>query len=100
LEPRKRAKTSVSAEPDMNRKVRSIKAFSEENGGILKIIHAADIASLKSSEYEPALRASPKQMQQLLQYPSASKPERYGTIYTFNLYRALSKLMIALDTSW
>ena len=76
LEARKRAKTSVSAEPDVNRRVRSLQAFSEEDGGIFDMIHAADIASLDLPDFQPAFNGTFDSTLLLLQYPSASQQER------------------------
>jgi H3 lysine-79-specific histone-lysine N-methyltransferase len=92
LESRKRTKTSVSAEPDMDRRVRSLKAFSDEDGGVFTMLHAADIASLESklSKYrEHALGDAPGQPQLLLQYPSASQQERYVLRARFLLLRLI-----------
>lgn len=77
LEARKRPKNSVSAEPDVTRRIRSLLAFSEEEGGAFDMIHAESIASASSVKYEPALGEGPGQPQLLLQYPSASQQERY-----------------------
>ncbi|KAJ5558541.1 Histone methylation DOT1 [Penicillium sp. DV-2018c] len=79
----KRARTSVSAEPDPARRLRSVKAFSEEGARPFKMIHAADITSgpkASSSKFKPAFGAEGKPKQILLQYPSASQQERYDCV--------------------
>lgn len=74
----KRARMSASAEPDPERRLRSIKAFSEEGSRPFKMMHAADITSVqKAGKFKPAFGADGKPKQILLQYPSASSKERY-----------------------
>lgn len=78
FEVRKRARTSVSAEPDPERRIRSIKAFSEEGSRPFKMVHAADITSgQKAGKFKPAFGVEGKPTEILLQYPSASRRERY-----------------------
>ena len=75
---RKRARKMRDAEPDPNRQIRSRKAFSEEDGGVFPMIHAADVASLsKHTKYKAAFPNDPEAIEVLLQYPSASQNERY-----------------------
>lgn len=75
---RKKARSCRSAEPDVRRRVRSQKAFSEDDG-LFDMVHAADIASLdKPNKFTPAFDASARSAEiLLLQYPSASQQERY-----------------------
>lgn len=77
FEVRKRARTSASAEPDPERRIRSVKAFSEEGSRPFKMVHAADISGQKAGKFKPAFGAEGKPKQILLQYPSASQQERY-----------------------
>lgn len=78
FEVRKRARTSASAEPDPERRVRSVKAFSEEGTRPFKMVHASDITSVqKAGKFKPAFGAE-KAGEILLQYPSASQKEKYG----------------------
>lgn len=78
FEVRKRARTSASAEPDPERRVRSMKAFSEEGSRPFKMVHATDITSAqKAGAFKPAFGAT-KAGEILLQYPSASQKEKYG----------------------
>ncbi|KAJ5713290.1 Histone methylation DOT1 [Penicillium malachiteum] len=78
FEVRKRARTSASAEPDPERRIRSVKAFSEEASRPFKMVHAADISSgQKAGKFKPAFGAQGKPAQILLQYPSASQKERF-----------------------
>ncbi|KAL6721574.1 Nucleosomal histone H3-Lys79 methylase [Lecanora helva] len=78
---RKRARRHSDAEPDVKRKIRSRKAFSNEDGGRFDMVHAADIASLdKSAEFKPAFPSDPLATKICLQYPSASQPERYALV--------------------
>lgn len=86
FEVRKRARTSASAEPDPERRVRSVKAFSEEGTRPFKMVHATDITSTeKPRSFKPAFGAE-KAKEILLQYPSASQKERYG-YYSYHLSR-------------
>ena len=77
FEVRKRARTSASAEPDPERRIRSVKAFSEEGARPFKMTHATDITSgSKAGRFKPAFGAEEKPAEILLQYPSASQKER------------------------
>ncbi|OGE58538.1 hypothetical protein PENARI_c001G05047 [Penicillium arizonense] len=80
FEVRKRARTSASAEPDPERRLRSVKAFSEEGSRPFKMVHAADISGQKASKFKPAFGAEGKSKQILLQYPSASQQERFESV--------------------
>ena len=78
FEVRKRARTSASAEPDPERRIRSVKAFSEEGTRPFKMVHAVDITSgQRAGKFKPAFGAQGKSATILLQYPSASQKERY-----------------------
>ncbi|OKP10619.1 Histone-lysine N-methyltransferase, H3 lysine-79 specific [Penicillium subrubescens] len=78
FEVRKRARTSASTEPDPERRIRSVKAFSEEGSRPFKMVHAADITSgQKAGKFKPAFGAASKPKEILLQYPSACQKERY-----------------------
>ncbi|KAJ5408887.1 hypothetical protein N7509_002770 [Penicillium cosmopolitanum] len=80
FEVRKRARTSASAEPDPERRVRSVKAFSEEGTRPFKMVHATDITSTeKPRSFKPAFGAE-KAKEILLQYPSASQKERFDCV--------------------
>lgn len=82
FEMRKRARVSASAEPDPERRIRSVKAFSEEASRPFKMVHAADITSgQKAGKFKPAFGAASKPKEILLQYPSASRKERYVDAY-------------------
>lgn len=77
FEVRKRARTSASAEPDPERRIRSVKAFSEEGARPFKMCHASDITSgQKAGKFKPAFGAQGKPAEIRLQYPSASQKER------------------------
>jgi len=79
FEVRKRARTSASTEPDPERRIRSVKAFSEEGTRPFKMVHALDITSgQKAGRFRPAFGAEDKPTEILLQYPSASQKERYA----------------------
>lgn len=79
LEVRKRARTGDSAEPDLERRVRSLKAFSEDHAKSLPMVHAADITSIqKAGNFKPAFGEKVQSTEIALQYPSASPKERYG----------------------
>ncbi len=74
---RKRARRTSDVEPDIKRQIRSRKAFSEDNGGIFPMVHAADVASLdKPTKYKAAFPNDPQAIKIHLQYPSASQNER------------------------
>lgn len=79
FELRKRARTEDSAEPDLARRIRSLKAFSEENVKPLPLVHAADITTKqKAGNFTPAFGRVDRPAEILLQYPSASLKERYA----------------------
>ncbi|KAJ6119698.1 hypothetical protein N7523_003978 [Penicillium sp. IBT 18751x] len=78
FEVRKRVRTSASAEPDPERRIRSVKAFSDEGRRPFKMVHAADITSgQKAGKFKPAFGVAGKPAEILLQYPSASPKERF-----------------------
>ncbi|MCJ1288806.1 Nucleosomal histone H3-Lys79 methylase [Xylographa carneopallida] len=75
---RKKPKADLDQHPDLKRQVRNQKAFSEEDGGIFDMVHAADIPSLdKTTKYIPSFEGLPEKIEVSLQYPSASQRERY-----------------------
>lgn len=79
FELRKRARTEDSAEPDLARRIRSLKAFSEENVKPLPLVHAADITSKqKAGNFRRAFGGADRPTEILLQYPSASLKERFA----------------------
>ncbi|KAJ5690245.1 hypothetical protein N7462_004637 [Penicillium macrosclerotiorum] len=81
FEVRKRARTSASAEPDPERRIRSVKAFSEEASRPFKMVHAVDITSgQKAGKFKPAFGAEGKRREILLQYPSACHRERFDSM--------------------
>lgn len=75
---RKRARRTSEVEPDSKRQIRSRKAFSEDDGGVFPMVHAADVASLsKPTKYRAAFPNDPQVIRIHLQYPSASQCEGY-----------------------
>ncbi|KAJ5218829.1 uncharacterized protein N7498_000928 [Penicillium cinerascens] len=81
FEVRKRARTSASAEPDPDRRIRSVKAFSDEGTRPFKMVHAVDITSRqKAGKFKPAFGVEGKPTEILLQYPSASQKERFDSM--------------------
>lgn len=81
FEVRKRARTDDSAEPDPSRRVRSLKAFSEEGVKPFSMVHASDITSgQKAKNFKPAFGSGDKPVEVLLQYPSASQKERFQLV--------------------
>lgn len=75
---RKRIKTCIETEPDLTRQIRCQKAFLENNDTSFPMIHAADIASVdNSSKFVAAFGESTGCAEIELQYPSASRKERY-----------------------
>ncbi len=80
-ESRKRVRTSTDAEVDTKRLVRCRKAFSDKDGGLFPMVHAADIASLsKPTKYRAVFPEFPHATEILLQYPSASQREKYADV--------------------
>ena len=95
---RKRAKTSVSTEPDTKRRVRSTKAFAEKEQAPCRIIHSADITKDRS-KYKRGSDDADGIQDVLLQYPSACHRERY---VKFPLYFGASYCVdvgLSLDSS-
>ncbi|KAL1990851.1 hypothetical protein VTN49DRAFT_5854 [Thermomyces lanuginosus] len=79
FEIRKRIKVSASAEPDLNRRIRSLDAYTSD--GVpesLPLVHAADITS--KGKYSPAFADDAEVSEVELQYPSAMPPERYQLV--------------------
>lgn len=100
FEMRKRARTSASAEPDPERRIRSVKAFSEEGSRPFKMVHAADITSgQKAGKFKPAFGAASKPKEILLQYPSASQKERYARQAMGSVVRRLTNLIYRADST-
>lgn len=82
FEVRKRARTGGSAEPDPDRRLRSLKAFSEDAAREFDMVHAADITSVqKAGQFTPTFEGGENSEDVLLQYPSASQKERYGFLF-------------------
>ncbi|KAA8652553.1 hypothetical protein EYZ11_002582 [Aspergillus tanneri] len=80
FEVRKRARTGDSTEPDLERRVRSLKAFSEDNVKRFPMVHAADITIQKAENFKPAFGENAQSTEIALQYPSASPKERYNVV--------------------
>ncbi|PGG99991.1 histone-lysine N-methyltransferase, H3 lysine-79 specific [Helicocarpus griseus UAMH5409] len=82
FEIRKRPKVNVSAEPDPQRRIRSEAAFSEDGGKhTVGIVHAADITSVdKPTEFKGAFGAAGEPATVRLQYPGASRGEKYQLV--------------------
>ncbi|QSS65553.1 histone-lysine N-methyltransferase [Histoplasma capsulatum] len=87
LEIRKRMKVSTSAEPDLQRQVRSTVAFAEDAGKqTIPIVHASDIASMdKPAEFSRAFgdgsgSVSVEPFMVRLQYPGISQGENYQLV--------------------
>ena len=75
---RKRARRTSDVDHDSKRQIRSRKAFSEDDGGVFPMVHAAEVASLsKPTKYRAAFPNDPQAIHIHLQYPSASQYERY-----------------------
>lgn len=75
--PRKRIKLSNTPVLDSERQIRSRDAFLEDNKEGHSMIHAADVASLKKpSKYRSSSLENLQVAEIILQYPSASLPER------------------------
>lgn len=81
FEMRKRARVSASAEPDLDRRIRSIDAFAEDGRREARIIHAADITSAKGgAKFRPAFGEPEGRTTISLQYPSRMEQERYELV--------------------
>ncbi|TAQ85099.1 hypothetical protein B7494_g6578 [Chlorociboria aeruginascens] len=76
--PEKRQKAGRSV--DLKRKLRSKEAFSEEDGGVFEMIHAADIA-MDEKKSKIAIGTLVNRVTVNLQYPSASQRERYNLAF-------------------
>lgn len=77
----KRVRKDGSVEKDLNRRIRSTKAFSEEDGADFSMIHGSSIASLhKPTKYKRAFPDSLDVLEISLQYPSASQRETYELV--------------------
>ena len=77
----KRVKKDDSIEKDVNRHIRSTKAFSDEDGGSFPMIHGSSVASLDMpTKYKRAFPDYPNVLQISLQYPSASQREEYELV--------------------
>lgn len=74
----KRAKVSVSVEPDLRRSIRDVNAFSGKEISF-DMVHAADvILERKDSEYQSAFEPGQLPTTILLRYPGAAQEERYA----------------------
>src|SRR5690606_32651032 len=80
----KRAKVSASAEPDLQRRLRSTSALVEES---IDVIHAADITSSgkKPAEFTSAFVVDGEPAVVSLQYPGHLCREKYVTRCSFRL---------------
>lgn len=76
----KRVRKDGGIEKDLNRQIRSKKAFSEEDGGSFTMIHASTIASLDHTKYKRVFPDHPAVLRIGLQYPSASQREQYELV--------------------
>lgn len=74
-EPSKRHKPSTDV--DLKRELRYKRVSSEEDSGVLPLIHAADIAST-TRKSKKVTATEEKNVTVELQYPGASQRERYG----------------------
>lgn len=94
---RKRPKTDSYEELDFGRQVCRQQAFVAGENEMLLMVHAAEIANIESpTKYKAAFPKTPDAREVFLQYPSASKQERY--VWYWNI--ALStKLIYTLDMS-
>ena len=93
---RKRVKVSGKYELDLKRKLRCKAAFSESGDDRFSMVHAADIASLgRTPKYKVAFPDVLEAHTVLVQYPSASRPERLN----FNPDRWITMLMAVGMTS-
>ncbi|KAL3472958.1 putative histone methylation protein Dot1 [Aspergillus californicus] len=78
---RKRARIGDSPEPDYERRLRSVKAFSGDETRSLRIVHASRITSVeKRGKFQPAFGDTSKSTNIYLQYPSATPKEEYELV--------------------
>lgn len=78
---RKKARRGSDVEPDLNRNIRSRKAFSDEDGGEFPMIHGSNIASLsKPMKFKAAFPDDQQAIEIQLQYPSASQKESFELV--------------------
>ncbi|KAF6231815.1 hypothetical protein HO173_009898 [Letharia columbiana] len=98
---RKRARRTSDVEPDLKRRIRSRKAFSEEDGGVFPLVHAVDVASLsKPTKYKAAFPNDPQAIEIHLQYPSASQSEKYELVVPIlnDDFKALEDIREVMET--
>ncbi|KAI0128782.1 putative histone H3 methyltransferase [Xylariales sp. AK1849] len=84
----------VSASRDPNRKLRHKKAFGDESRDT-KIIHAADLVSIKTG-CPPMFGAADDEVAIELQYPSRCQPERYELVWkkdTIETFKDIIKIV-------
>ena len=75
----KRVRRHGSIELDVDRQIRSSKAFSTAGDVSFSMAHAADIASLSNpTKFTSAFPNDPQAVEVYLQYPSASQREKYA----------------------
>jgi len=67
-----RKKQKLGQHVDNKRQVRQKQAYSEEDGGVFEMIHAADVSSSRSAQENVTVK---------LKYPSASQRERYNLVF-------------------
>jgi [histone H3]-lysine79 N-trimethyltransferase len=80
FEVRKRIRVSASADSGINRRIRSVEAFSEVSQKPFRMVHAADIASAQEiAKYRRAFEETGQPAEIVLQYPSTLPGERYSS---------------------
>ncbi|PMD41430.1 DOT1-domain-containing protein [Hyaloscypha variabilis F] len=70
----------ASRKIDMTRQLRSKQAFSEADGGVFEMIHAADVSSV-SKKSKLATIVPTENVTVELKYPSSSQRERYNLVF-------------------
>ena len=76
----KRTRKEDVVESDVNRQIRSRKAFSDEDNENFPMIHGSAIASLDNGKYKLAFPDHPQATEVSFQYPSASQRENYALV--------------------
>lgn len=74
---KKRTRRASDVAYESKRRIRSEKAFSEEQSGEFPMVHGADVASLsKPTKFSAAFPNDPQALEIHLQYPSSSQREK------------------------
>ncbi|PGH19449.1 histone-lysine N-methyltransferase, H3 lysine-79 specific [Polytolypa hystricis UAMH7299] len=101
LSAHKRVKASVSAEPDLERRIRSSEAFSEDGETEFAMVHAVDITlGSKHEEFKSVFVEETEKPATIgIRYPGAPQPEQYQIVAPRdkNEFRPLDDIAQVMD---